>query len=407
MAIGTSKSRLCAVTALAAVTALVGACDKPSGAGPEAVPSGAGGTDQLAWQQFAATIAPSATAGKVVFETWASDQDIYVTNPCPVGASPTPGCNAPAWPTKFGADKPLQHSVLGRSHLGLARAGTALPQVIGPAQGCATPPGIGAGNAAANANFPASGCVGEEVRRDRATFDYMVGKSLWSKAGLKAYFGTGQAVAFPTGATQVKADWIPVATLATWLGKPASFVTANFYTASASVTPGGPQTAYAMTSLHVSVKTAQFPNWVWSNFENAYTPGRCDQTGCSDAFGAQVAQVPAGAQAWGQYGACAKSAAGAALLSSVKAPAVFANYCLTGSQTGYGTTAKPTLLGSPIIEPLNADVPLASSSCISCHAGASFNAAGPNFNVGQPIGPNAPPAGYRPYDFLWGLLGAN
>ena len=189
-------------------------------------------------------------------------------------------------------------------------------------------------------------------------------------------------------------------------GKPQSFVTANFYTASASVTPGGPQVAYAMTSMHVSVKSAAFPDWIWANFENAYTPGRCDQTGCADSFGAQVPQVAANATAWGQYGACAKSAAVTQLMSAAGLAPVFANYCLTGTQTTFGTATNPTLLGSPIIEPLNANVALDVSSCISCHGGASFNAAGtPNFNIGG-VGPQSPPSGYVAYDFMWGLLGA-
>jgi hypothetical protein len=165
----------------------------------------------------------------------------------------------------------------------------------------------------------------------------------------------------------VKADWIPVATLATWLNKPESFVTANFYTASASVSPGGPQVSYAMTSMHVSVKHPDFPDWIWANFENAYTPGRCDQTGCADSFGAQVPQVAANPAAWGQYGACAKTTAVTQLMNTASLAPVFANYCMTGTQTTFGTATDPTLLGSPIIEPLNADVALSVSSCISCH----------------------------------------
>ncbi len=406
-------ARLGALTGLGALTALTGACNTAPGDKAEQATSTAAGlpsaaTDQIAWQQFVAAITPSAVAGKVTFETWASDQDIYVTNPCAPGTQPSSGCNVPAWPTGAAAGKPLQPSLLGRSHLGLARtdAAGAGVEVVGPAQGCATPPGIQSGQPAANANFPSTGCVGEEVRRDRPSFDYLVSNGLWSKAGLTAYFGSAGTVAFPDGSLQIKADWIPVATMATWLGKPASFVTANFYTAKAVLNPGAPAVDLAMTSMHVSVKTAQFPNWVWANFENAYTPGRCDQTGCSDGYGAKVAKVAANAQAWGQYGACAKSPAAASLLGGAKAAAVFANYCLTGSQTDYGTTAKPTLLGSPIIEPLNAGVPMAASSCISCHAGASFNAAGPK-HVGTPVGPNAPPAGYKPYDFMWGLLKVN
>lgn len=388
-------------------------CSQKSDTPPETdateVASGAPSTDQIAWKQFVAAVAPSQTSGKVVYETWASDQDIYVTTPC-VSANNPAGCNVPTWPTGTQLDQPkgLQQSVLGLSHQALARdpSGRSIVEVIGPNQPCGSPPGLGAGNAAAASGFPANGCVGEEVRRDRASFDYLVKAGLWSKAGLTSFFNAKGTVAFPTNALEIKADWIPVATLATWLNKPASFVTANFYVASASATKGGPATSYAMTSMHVSVKTTAFPNWIWANFENAYTPGRCDQTGCSDDFGATTPKVAANATAWGQYGACAKTAAVTQLMSAAKVAPVFANYCLTGSQTTFGTKANPTLLGSPIIEPLNANVALAASSCISCHAGASFNAAGPNFNIGG-VGPNAPPTGYIGYDLMWGLLGAN
>jgi hypothetical protein len=364
--------------------------------------------DQISWQSFVMAVRPSSVAGKVVYETWASDQDIYVANPCPITGKKTPGCNVPTWPSPSanGAIKPFQTSVLGRSHLGLTRMGGGV-EVIGPAQGCTAPVGITtAPKAAANSGFPSGGCVGEEVRRDRMSFAYLVQAGLWSKAGLKAFYNTGRPVGLPWNALDVKADWIPVATLAQWLGKTPAFVTANFYTATAQASKNGPKTAYAMTSIHISIKAAGFPDWVWADFENAYTPGRCDQTGCIDNFGAKVAKVAANTTPWGQYSPCTPTTAATKLMAGAKVAAIFGNYCLTGTQVKFGTATKPTLLGSPIIEPLNANVPLAASSCISCHAGASFNAAGPNFNVGQPVGPHAAPAGYRTYDFMWGVLNA-
>lgn len=382
------------------------ACKKPAGeTDAVAVASGAPSTDQQAWQQFVVAVSPSSTSGKVTYETWASDQDIYVT-PCTSPGNPA-GCGVPTWPTGAALDapKPLTASRLSLSHQGEAAKAKFGVEVIGPAQGCVVPKSIQPGGAADKSGFPATGCVGEEVRRDRPSFDYLVSNGLWSTAGLAKFYTTKAAVAFPNNSLQIKADWIPVATLATWLNKPQSFITQNFYTANAVATKGGPSVAYAMTSMHLSVKTAAFPEWVWANFENAYTPGRCDQTGCSDSFGATVPKVPAG-KAWSQYGACTKPAALLNMMTSAKVAAVFGNYCLTGTQTTYGTATNPTLLGSPIIEPLNAGVPMSASSCISCHAGASFNAQGqPNFNIGG-VGPQKPPAGYTGYDFMWGLLGA-
>ncbi len=400
------KNRLFAALAVAAISvgAITVSGSQINAKPAQIVPPPFGSTDAVSWQQFILAVAPSGVTGKVTYETFASDQDIYVSNPCTT--PPTKGCNVPTWPSASSSQgsKLLQRSLLGRAHMRAAMAtrgaGRFTVQVIGPAQGCGTPPGLN--GAAAGSGFPSAGCVGEEVRRDRATFDYLVANGLWSSAGLTKYYATKQPVSVPWNALEVKADWIPVSTLATWLGQPASFVTANFYTSSASVGTG-PATTYAMTSMHISVKTPGFPNWIWADFENAYTPGRCDQTGCNDSFGAVTQTVPANAKAWGQYGACPKSQAVATMMTQANVAPVFANYCMTGSQSSFGTAAKPTLLGSPIIEPLNANVPMAKSSCISCHAGASFNASGPG-HVGEPVGPHAPPAGYTGYDLMWGVL---
>jgi hypothetical protein len=122
----------------------------------------------------------------VTFETWASDQDIYVANPC-VSSNDPAGCNSPVWPTadQLEAPKSLTPSVLGLSHQAVAHrpAGRFAVEVIGPAQGCKVPPGIAPGQPAADSGFPAQGCVGEEVRRDRASFDYIVQEGLWSRRG--------------------------------------------------------------------------------------------------------------------------------------------------------------------------------------------------------------------------------
>ena len=365
-------------------------------------------SDGVAWTQFVLAVTPSPKTGLVTYETFASDQDLYVENPCPPLKAPrasSAGCNVPVWPTDAKLrGKTLQQSLLGAAAVGAERQGRRrlAVQVIGPAQGCGTPSGLN--KAAAGSGFPATGCIGEEVRRDHATFDYLVANTLWSQAGLGQYYASGKPVATPLNALEVKADWIPVSTLATWLGKDAAFVNANFYTATANA--GNGNVPFAMTSMHIMVKPLGFPDWIWANFENAYVPGRCDQTGCNDSFGAQTAKIAPNAQPWGQYGTCPKSAAVALMMTTAKVAPVFANYCMTGSQSAFGTATDPTLLGSPVLETLNANVPLAQSSCISCHAGAAFNATevGP---VKTAVGPNGPPTGYIGYDLMWGLLFAS
>ncbi|MET3825959.1 hypothetical protein ABIC16_001652 [Sphingomonas sp. PvP055] len=362
--------------------------------------------DVASWQQFVLAVSPSGTVGKVTYETFASDQDIYVSNPCP---SPKPSsasvCNSPTWPSATNATKTLQRSLLGRTN---AHPATGEPsrfkiEVIGPKQGCGKPSGID--QAAKGSKFPKDGCIGEEVRRDRPSFDYLVTNGLWSTAGLVQYYATNQPVSLPWNTLEVKADWIPVKTLATWLGQSESFVTTNFYTSSVKLETGETK-PFAMTSMHLMVKSPGFPNWVWANFENAFVPGRCDVTGCTDSYGATKTYVPPNPTAWGQYGACPKTAAVSAMMTNASVAPVFANYCMTGSQTAFTANSLPTLLGSPVIETLNANVALTKSSCISCHAGASFNASGKPGRVNTTIGPNAPASGYIGYDLMWGVLGA-
>lgn len=410
------KSVLAGLSAAAAVLAVSQIVPVTAQTAKSPVPGGSPANDQLAWANFARAVTPSTTApGRVAYETWASDQDIYVTNPCnPV--TPIQPCNLPKWPSPR-ARKALESSTIGhdRSARAALVAGTGTIQAIGPSQGCRAPVGLGTGKAAANSGFPTNGCVGEEVRRDRASYNYIVNNGLWSQAGLIKSLNGSAPVAFPTNALNVKADWIPVKTLAAWLGKPESFVKARFYTALGSLGEGTPATVLmAMTSMHVSIKAQGYPNWVWANFENAYTPGRCDLTGCVDNFGATKPVVAPNQQNWGQYGACDKSPAVIAMLRNAKVPPIFANYCLTGTQVDYGTSANPTLLGSPIIEPLNANVLMSRSSCISCHAAAAFQVANNGkfnlpFSVLQsaPIGPQKTPDGFKSYDFMWGVLNAN
>lgn len=172
----------------------------------------------------------------------------------------------------------------------------------------------------------------------------------------------------------------------------------------------------AMTSMHLAIKHRGVPsNWIWANFENAYTPGRCDVTGCTDRYGATTAFVPPSTD-WSQYGQCAKTPDVVVRMAQMGVDPVFRNYCLTGTQAAYVTTANPptpTLLGSPIIEPLNANVPMRQSSCISCHTAAAFDSSGAvpssvkRILRSNPTGPVPLPGDVRAYDFMWGVIAAS
>ncbi|MBV8105167.1 MAG: hypothetical protein JO223_11190 [Hyphomicrobiales bacterium] len=342
-------------------------------------------SDSLAWGTFTQVVAPSvnpSTPG-VEFETWASDSDIYRTSP-------------PQWPTA-GSPKVLQISALGASHL---RRGL-MPQVIAPSE-C-----LQAYNkqAAAAAGFPADGCIGEEVRRNWASFRYIVSNTLYSIAGLKAAYASGLLVNLPADAIEVKGDWARVEDVENWLHISEPQVRSNYYVNKA--TAAGKTTEYALLAFHFSTK--QIKNWVWADFENQLNPGRCDDIGCHDSFGAAIADVRALTPANQQYGECQKSPALQLMFDNAGLNKVWANYCLKGSQISFlGADGSVLLLGNSVIERINAGVPVKQSSCITCHAYASFD------KDGQTNGPpDPPPVGIvdqsklkdlATNDFIWGNL---
>ena len=356
--------------------------------------------DKQSWEAFVTAIKP--VGGVATFETWKSDEDIY--NP-PVGV---------------GAEKKLarRFSTKGLGEVRALLHGS--PAILLPAPpvdgSCNQVGGQGTTPSAINneGNFPV-GCVAEEVRRDPASSSYILLNNLNTLSGLAANFASSQPVVFPDGAIEVKADWVPVNDLVTWLNQNGKAVTlaqvsANYYTtADQGIT-------YALVSMHVSKKTKELPNWLWATFEHEWNPGRCDSSGCYDEFGASgAATVASVANANTQYPDCVKSKELAALFSAANLPAQWNHYCLKGSQIDY--TSKPdgtglaTIDGDSVVERILAQVPVQNSSCISCHGTAAFTAlpspavAGFNPRVGNNVlGPYTLPSNYKAYDFLWGLI---
>ena len=352
-------------------------------------------SDMVGWTEFARITAPSGQPKKVEFETWATDEDIYVKNPA-------------VWPT-VNQPKVLQSSALARAHLDRAARNGARLLELAP-NSCFKPPGLS--GAAAGSGFPASGCIGEEVRRNWASFQYIVSNALDTQAGRARAFATKFRVDLPADAIEFKGDWSTVAAVAEWLKVDADVVRKHYYTSTSML--GGANVEIALLSFHISTK--QVKNWVWSDFENAMTPGRCDVIGCHDSFGAVRTDVEPNDKPYQSYGDCAKTPALKAMLSSAGIDPVWSNYCMKGSQVTFiDDNGAPILLGNSIIEPLNANVPIARSSCVTCHAYASFGADGNpttpiqdmlNKPSDSPIG-NVDPTlmqGSVSNDFIWGLI---
>src|SRR5260370_17968429 len=145
---------------------------------------------------------------------------------------------------------------------------------------CTKPQGLPPGTAAAGSTFPPGGCIGEEVRRNWASFQYIVSNGLDSRAGLGKAFAGGLKVDLPADAIEFKGDWASVADVATWLRVDAGVIRGHYYTSSTTI--AGVATEIALLSFHISSK--QVKNWFWSDFEGAMNPRRSAFIACPDSF---------------------------------------------------------------------------------------------------------------------------
>ena len=343
-------------------------------------------SDEFIWRLFTEFVAPvsATTPSPVAFETWASDNDTFST---------TPAWPDPAAPKKFQTSRLLA----ARSHL---------EHTIDVA--CAAAPPINA----AVGGFPTTGtpvpCIAEEVKRNRPMFDYIVNNALNTQAGLQTAFKNSITIDMPTQSIAVKGDWIPLPTLLQWIPALGSLeqIRQLYYTNISDATE------YALVSLHVASR--QNPNWVWGTFEHQMTPGRCDDLGCFDTFGAMVPVVsPARKVVNTQYGSCEKTRVLKSIMAQNKLSAVWQNYCLKSTQVDYlAPDGTPYALGNSVIERIVGNGTVAASSCIGCHAYASFSATGAPAKAVtamlpyNPMGPPIPAVleGSHTFSFMWGVL---
>lgn len=341
-------------------------------------------SDEFIWNlftQFTAPV-PDSDPPRVVFETWASDADTFSTSP--------------HWPEP---DAPRKFR------------GSLLATMTTPSHGPIDVPCKAPGNAAVG-GFPTSGtpkpCIAEETKRNRPQFDYIINNNLNTQAGLAAAFKKSFKVAMPTSAISVKGDWVPVKTLLQWipeLGSIKNIKKLYHTTTSDSV-------EYSLVSLHVSSR--QNLNWVWGTFEHQMNPGRCDYIGCFDTFGTTTPAVyPNRTAPNTQYGACPKTAQLKTLMAEANLSLVWENYCLKSTQVDYNAPdGTPYVLGNSVIEGITGNGTVAASSCIACHAYASFGSSGATKSTVTamlPFNPTGKPIpgvldGSLQFDFMWGVL---
>jgi len=336
----------------------------------------AGNSDRYMWDVFTSIVKPAVSPGKAVFETWATDEDIYQA--------------MPSWPSA-GAERPIRAS---RRQANFHLAGSDLPPCSAPEN-----PWV--------ADFPLTGCLSEVVYRDRLQYDYIVNNGLNTQAGAAAFYAGPHVVNFPTDSMAIKADWIPLTDLVQWV--PQLGTVENARTAYYTVESEGVE--YGLVAMHVS--TAANPLWVWGTFEHENNPGRCDAIGCYDSFGARKRVVlPNERQSNTQYGACTKTPELKRMMRAAGLGEVWQNYCLKSSQVSFTTAAgKPTVLTNSVTERLSVNGELI-GSCISCHAYAAFGANGAPTSAAltmlayNPVGKPIPSVfeNSMPNDFMWGII---
>lgn len=335
-----------------------------------------GNSDRYMWSVFTSIVKPAVTPGKAVFETWATDEDIYQATP--------------TWPTA-GAERPIRAS---RRQANFHLAGSDLPPCSPPEN-----PWV--------AGFPLTGCLSEVVYRDRLQYDYIVNNGLNTQAGAASFYAGRREVNFPSESMAIKADWVPLTDLLQWVPQLGTLENArqSYYTV---VSEG---VEYGLVAMHVS--TAANPLWVWGTFEHRNNPGRCDAIGCYDSFGARKpAVLPNDKQSNTQYGPCNKTPELKRMMRAAGLGAVWENYCLKSSQVSFTNGAgKPTVLTNSVTERLSVNGELI-GSCISCHAYAAFGADGAPTSasltmlaynpVGKPI--TSVFENTVPNDFMWGII---
>jgi hypothetical protein len=357
--------------------------------------------DKLSWGAFVDAMKP-AGSGTLTFETWPTDAETFDSSP---------GLIADAAARQA---RRFQPSLLNAAHLPTGLR--AQLEAGGVPTSCGRPGNPGSGNFPTpfTAN-PPTNCIAEEVRRNLPSYNYIKMNKLDTSVGLAAAFTQPTPIVFPHDAVEIKIDWIPVPTLIQFLnnngvtGITPAVVAQNYF-----ITQQG-STQYAMSSVHISTK--DLPSWLWATFEHRWNPGRCDTMGCYDEYGVlpPLTRIAPASVPNTQYPACPKSPELAAMFRSAGLPDVWQNYCLKSAQidfvsTQLDTQGQPVLSGDSIVERINADVPIAQSSCITCHAYAAFNKDGKvcrdnsGLQTPAPVGPFTPQAGQKTFDFVWGII---
>lgn len=330
-----------------------------------------------AWKRFIEINRTNPATGGTTWESWASDSETFPE--CPDADAP------PSWPGPANRLKVLRD----RAQVIEAESDNSLSWYT-LEDGVPT---------AQTVEFP------EEVRRNQATFEYIVNNGFYYTEGLASAFDEAAAkvaaaegstarsmaairrvVNFPIESVEIKAEWIPLQYVP-------EADRSSYYTAEAVTVDGDGNTttkeAYALVSLHISTK--DIPAWFWATWVNEKVLGRCDYIGCTDTFGTTPPyQAPNDSPNY-PYSPPPLNPKLVEMMRSAGLDSVFENYRLVGAQTNFvDFTGQSTLLSNVIAEQGNVQT----GSCMGCHSRAGFDSTGaPNSVVSDTASGETPLTG--------------
>lgn len=277
--------------------------------------------DRYAWKVFIALNKPQSSPGNnnVVWENWIDSGLVY--------DDPN---NKPKWPE--GGNAPIKYDL----KINLA---SRVELSLDPSQkSVAQEPGL-----------PRYDGELEEIRMNRATFNYIVRNKLWYLEGQQEAAKSGEDLSFPPESIEVKAVW-----------KTINPQDRPYYHSQKILGEGQSFQNYGLVALHIT--TRDIPNWFWATFEHVDNPRRGKSLPSKDRFGLSGTRP---------------SPAVLAMFKKAGLGSEWQNYRLEGSQFEFTDGAgKPTLVGNSEIEGVEFEDVMKSSSCITCHARSAVDREG-------------------------------
>jgi len=183
-----------------------------------------------------------------------------------------------------------------------------------------------------------------EIRMNRAAYQYIRARGLYSIDGQRRAVMDGGGVHFPYGAKEVKAKWRPIT----------SAERSRYHTLVVTLADGTTR-LYGLTALHIASK--DLPNWFWATFEHVDNPSLADsdhwQLASHDEFACR-----------GESADCNQAPRGIGLDGTV-----WQYYRLRGTLTSFvdADGVARRLANSELENGFQT-----SASCITCHARASI-----------------------------------